>query len=254
MTTTTRPVRKKSKPSTTDAPSPLRMKDLASLTGLPRQAIHFYINAGLLPAGAKTGRNMAYYTQEHVERLKLIRKLQHERFLPLKAIKALLEGREEQFPREQRTFLKAVSSELAGTLAPRDAGSRATVDAEELLRAHGVDEEDLHRLMALGMVATTTKNGRLHLAEDDAWLIENMGRMRAAGFTRELGFAADDFQLYTDAVDQVFNQHAELMSSRLSHLPPVQVARMIERGLPLIHQLIVRYHAGRVREFFAPMA
>ncbi len=241
--------------TTTTRPSPqLRMKDLANLTGLPRQAIHFYINAGLLPAGAKTGRNMAYYTQEHVDRLKLIRKLQHERFLPLRAIKALLDGREEQFPHEQRTFLKAVSSELAGTLAPRDAGARATVEAETLLRDHGVDDVDLHRLMELGMVATTMKNGRLHLAEDDAWLIANLGRMRAAGFTRELGFSADDFQLYTDAVDRVFNQHAELMSGRLSHLPPAQVARMIERGLPLIHELIVRYHAGRVREFFAPMA
>ena len=34
-----------------------RMKDLCEATGLPRQAIHFYIQQGLLPAGRKTGRN-----------------------------------------------------------------------------------------------------------------------------------------------------------------------------------------------------
>lgn len=40
---------------------PYRMKDLCELTGLGRQAIHFYIQRELLPPGYKTGRNMAYY-------------------------------------------------------------------------------------------------------------------------------------------------------------------------------------------------
>ena len=39
-----------------------RMKDLCEASGLPRQAIHFYIQQGLLPPGQKTGRNMAWYT------------------------------------------------------------------------------------------------------------------------------------------------------------------------------------------------
>jgi DNA-binding transcriptional MerR regulator len=52
-----------------------RMKDLCDLTGLPRQAIHFYIQQGLLPPGRKIGRNMAWYTDAHVERLKLVRQL-----------------------------------------------------------------------------------------------------------------------------------------------------------------------------------
>ena len=30
-----------------------RMKDLCEATGLPRQAIHFYIQQGLLPPGAR---------------------------------------------------------------------------------------------------------------------------------------------------------------------------------------------------------
>ena len=83
----------------------LRMKDLCDATGLPRQAIHFYIQQGLLPAGSKTGRNMAYYGLEHIQRLKLIKKLQHERFLPLKAIRALLDDQESQFSQVQRSLL-----------------------------------------------------------------------------------------------------------------------------------------------------
>ena len=44
-----------------------RMKDLCELTGLPRQVIHFYIQQGLVPEGHKTGPNMAYYGEEHLE-------------------------------------------------------------------------------------------------------------------------------------------------------------------------------------------
>ena len=74
---------------------PYRMKDLCARTGLGRQAIHFYIREGLVPPGHKTGRNMAFYGSEHLTRLELIQQLQHERFLPLKAIKAMLNEEEE---------------------------------------------------------------------------------------------------------------------------------------------------------------
>ena len=73
---------------------PYKMKDLCERTGLGRQAIHFYIQRGLLPPGHKTGHNMAYYSEVHLERIQLIRKLQHERFLPLDAIKAILDEQE----------------------------------------------------------------------------------------------------------------------------------------------------------------
>ena len=33
-----------------------RMGELCTLTGLPRQVIHFYIHEGLLPEGTKTGK------------------------------------------------------------------------------------------------------------------------------------------------------------------------------------------------------
>lgn len=80
----TTPSRRAAHCTTPAAESKYRMRELS---GLPRQAIHFYIQQGLLPEGEKTGRNMAYYSAQHVERLKIIRKLQQERFLPLKAIR-----------------------------------------------------------------------------------------------------------------------------------------------------------------------
>ena len=47
-----------------------KMKDLADATGLDRQGIHFYIQQGLVPEGYKTSRNMGWYSEAHVERMK----------------------------------------------------------------------------------------------------------------------------------------------------------------------------------------
>ena len=51
------------------------------------------VNEGLLPPPVKTAHNMGWYSEQHVETLKLIQRLQRERFLPLKAIKSLLHDR-----------------------------------------------------------------------------------------------------------------------------------------------------------------
>ena len=66
------------------------MRDLCARTGLSRQAIHFYVAQGLVEAPKKTGRTMGYYTEAHVERILLVRRLQEEHFLPLKAIRAMI--------------------------------------------------------------------------------------------------------------------------------------------------------------------
>lgn len=230
-----------------------RMKDLCEATGLPRQAIHFYIQEGLLPPGQKTSRNMAWYSEEHLERLRLIKQLQHERFLPLKAIKAVLEGREEAFAPEQHHFLLEVKEQLANTLAA-PTHRTATVDAEAVARRAGIDVDEVERAIELGLLGgQRDEHGKLRVREDDTWMLELFGEMRRVGFTRALGFEVDDLAFYEDAMNTMFQQEAKLISSRLSHLPPGQAARMIERALPIIHQFLTRYHADRVRDFFATM-
>jgi len=233
---------------------PYRMKDLCELTGMPRQAIHFYIQQGLLPPGHKTGRNMAWYGPEHVERLELVRKLQHERFLPLKAIKAMLDGREDRFSPRQQAFLADVKRELAASLAPEPDQRRPLVDATELVRDNGVEHDELERMAEIGILtATVDADGTVRVPEDDLWVLESFGKMRAAGFTRDLGFEVDDLAFYVEAIDSIFERDARLLSDRLADQPPIVAARMIERALPILHDFLVRFHARRVRDFFSSM-
>lgn len=228
------------------------MKDLVEATGLERQAIHFYIQQGLLPAGRKTGRNMAWYTQAHVDRLLSIRKLQQEHFLPLKAIKAVLDGSDEDFSPEQRAFLRGVKRRLRGELTSEDRG--ATVSADELVERYGVDREDLDDAAELGVVGMREDDqGNLVIAEADAWMVELFGQMRKLGFTRELGFSVEDLRFYEDAMNRLFREEIKLISGRMSKLPPDDAAAMIEKALPLIHSFLTRYHASRVRAFFGAL-
>ena len=90
-----------------------RMRDLCTMTGLSRQAIHFYIQEGLVPQGTKTGRNMAFYGPEHVERIRIVRRLQEDRFLPLKQIRALLDGDADRVGAGQRALLPEVRARLS---------------------------------------------------------------------------------------------------------------------------------------------
>jgi len=231
----------------------LRMKDLCTATGLERQAIHFYIQQGLLPPGKKTGRNMAWYSDEHLQRLQLIKKLQHERFLPLKAIKAILDGREESFAPEQHQFLARVRDRLAPELA-QSAPRNAFVDAEEVCQRSGVERQDLEEAVEQGMLgAERTDDGGLRIAEEDIWMIETFGEMRRLGFSRELGFTVADVSFYEEAMSRLFREEMRLLSRRLSHLPPEEAAPMIERALPVIHTFLTRYHAQRVRDFFGSL-
>jgi DNA-binding transcriptional MerR regulator len=252
---------------TTDTPGatpvrrepPYRMKDLCELTGLSRQAIHFYIQQGLVPEGQKTGRNMAWYGAEHLERLQVVRRLQHERFLPLKTIRALLDDETAGYAQSQRAMLLEVRSRLAESVGTRS-DSPATVEVAAAAARHGVAEVDIHRMAARGMLAVIPGGDAAaanddaaapRLAEDMEWLVELWGQLRAAGFTESLGFTVDDLALYADAINGLVKQEAGMLKHRMSTLPPAQVAELVGRILPLIHTFLARFHTSLMRTFFS---
>ena len=239
-----------SKPRT----EPYRMKDLCRLTGLPRQVIHFYINEGLLPEGKKTGRNMAWYGEEHVERLRTVKRLQVEHFLPLRAIRAMFEAQEHTFSPAQAKMLLALKHELAGSLAPPDIESSDTVVLDELIARIGLDRADVDAMVAQGLLASARDaDDREVISSADVWVLENYAKFRQLGFTRELGFLVADNAIYEDAITRLVMFEAERLTKRLAHLPPAQVATMVRGALPLLADFLVRYHAAKIRNLFAAL-
>ncbi len=232
---------------------PYKMADLCRLTGMPRQAVHFYIHEGLVPPGRKTGRNTARYGDVHVERIRIVRQLQNERFMPLKAIRAVLDGRDDAFTPEQRGFLVDVKRRLSSTLArPRDA--RRRVDVRALLARSGLDAGDLDDLTHSGVIEIERgPRGALRVGSEDVWAFEMLGAVRRAGFVRDLGFDHKFLRLYERAVSSLVQREWRATTDRLSSLPPERVATMLEAAMPLVHEFFARYHAKKVRDFFATM-
>lgn len=227
---------------------PYRMKDLCEMTGLPRQVIHFYIQQGLVPEGHKTGRNMAYYGDEHVRRVRLVRTLQHERFLPLKAIRALLDEQDAAFSPAQRRLLGEVKERLGFARRP----IASPVPAAPVLARAGLDRADLDELAEAGVLGVSEDDaGQPIVSSEDTWILDRWGELRAAGFTRELGFRGSDFAIYEEALSTLLQKETELVTRRMGHLPADRVAAIVERALPLLDDFLARYHAAKVRDFFA---
>src|SRR5688572_30388115 len=122
----------------------LRMRDLTERTGLSRQAIHFYVEQGLVDPPKKTGATMGYYTDAHVERILLVKKLQEEHFLPLKAIRAMLDEKHGGFSRAQQQVLRDVKARLPA--ATTGAEPEADVAIAPLLEKTKLTRRDVTEL------------------------------------------------------------------------------------------------------------
>ncbi len=227
----------------------LRMKDLCDATGLMRQAIHFYIKEGLIPPGEKSSRNMAWYGETHLTRLKLVKRLQHERFLPLRAIKAILSEQDDHFSADQQAFIRDVKRHATHSL--RGADTVETVSLATLLERFPVTEAEALELDQMGLAPIVEVNGHRVVASEDAWIFETLGQLRQLGFTPEAGFAVADLALYEEAITTLFDREKELLASRLTRFSAPLAAAMVERVLPIAHTFLQRYHEAKIRRFFS---
>lgn len=71
----------------------LKISELAEAANESSSTVKYYVKEGLVEIACKTGKNMAYYAPESVERVKLIRTLQSEKFYPLAVIKHMLRNK-----------------------------------------------------------------------------------------------------------------------------------------------------------------
>lgn len=68
----------------------MKMSELVKLSGVPAQKIRQYLQKEILPKPIKINRTSAFYTQQHLQRLQLIKKLHKENKLPIATIKQMI--------------------------------------------------------------------------------------------------------------------------------------------------------------------
>jgi DNA-binding transcriptional MerR regulator len=209
----------------------LRMRELAEASGVSAGTIKHYLREGLLPEPVRTSRNMAYYPPEFVERIRLIKQLQEERFMPLKHIKAVLE----EDPDRARALIELEDRILERALQ----AEQKRISATELRRRLKVPQEVLDRLAELGIL---TPNNRGY-SPRDVEIVEAISRFRAGGYDERIGFTVYDTLRYKRALEALAREEVQVLMDRLAgELRPERAVALIEAGVEPLRDLIAALH------------
>jgi DNA-binding transcriptional MerR regulator len=211
----------------------LRISELAERADVPVATVRHYLREGLLPEGVKTSRNMAYYPPDSVERIRLIKRLQEQRFMPLRVIKELLDSANGDLDR-----LSALA-ESGDTLLARALGPDKRTHEDEILRRFEIPERALRRLTEVGVLSPNDDG----YSQTDVRIIEAIARFRAAGWNETTGFGARDVARLMRGLEPVISDELELLVERFAALGADRAEAIVEGGASPFPELIGALHA-----------
>ncbi|MFI5395749.1 MAG: MerR family transcriptional regulator [Candidatus Binatia bacterium] len=214
----------------------LKMKDLEQATGVGREAIRFYIRAGLLPEPQRLGRNVALYDVAFVDRIRLIKELQQKRFLPLRVIKAIVDGDQALAPAEVQTLLDVDRHLLRVAGIDRD---RPPVKLTDVAHRTGVPQAEIRKLAAVGAIQIISRQGERWLDDASVRIVELLEKLRAAGLTEAFGFGAENLRLYVDMVRWLAREELRVFTGGVTGKTSAQqVTAMAEAAIEILNQVI----------------
>jgi DNA-binding transcriptional MerR regulator len=214
----------------------LKVSELAERSGVSAGTIKHYVREGLIGEDegiVRTSRNMAWYPPELVDRIRLIKRLQEERFMPLRAIRDLLAEDPERAARlvelEDRILERALN-----------AREDRRVSAAEVRRRYDVPRNVLDRLAELGVLTPTSRG----YDGDDVAIIEAIGRFRAGGYDEALGFTVFDTLRYREALEPLVREEVRTLLDRLAgEVDPDRAAEIIASGAEPLRELVGAMHS-----------
>jgi DNA-binding transcriptional MerR regulator len=188
----------------------LKISELSEASGVPVATIRHYLREGLLPEPVKTSRNMAYYPPEFVERIRRIKQLQEEQYMPLRVIRDVLDS---------------------------SGGERLT--EAEVLERFEFPERGLRRLEELGVLSPDERG----YSPAEVRIIDAISRFRAAGWNETTGFGARDVARLMTGLEPVIADELGLLLERFAGLDPDRAAELLDGGAAPFPDLIGALHA-----------
>lgn len=212
----------------------VRIGELAELAGVPVATVRHYLREGLIPEGRKTSRNMAYYPPELAERIRLIKQLQEERFMPLRMIRELLDSGNGD-PERLRALI-----ELEDRILERAAeGERERTSTRSVGERYGVPADVLDKLAELRVL----NPDRRGYSPSDVRIVEAISRFRAGGYDERIGFTVYDTLRYKRALEGLVSEELQVLTERLAgEMDPDRVAELLEAGVEPLQELISALH------------
>jgi DNA-binding transcriptional MerR regulator len=215
----------------------LKISELAEQAGVSTGTVKHYLREGLLGGDdeiTRTSRNMAWYPPEFVERVRLVKRLQEERFMPLRVIREVLQGDPQRV--EALIALEDRILERAAAVA----GERTRTSRRAVEQAYDVPRNVLGRLEELGVLSP---NGRGYDA-DDVKIIEAISRFRAGGYDEAIGFTVYDTIRYREALGPLVEEEVRVLLGRLAGtVDEERAVEIIASGADPLRELIGAMHS-----------
>ena len=214
----------------------MKMKELEARTGVGRETIRYYIREGLLGEPERPKRNVAVYDESHVARIALIKKLQHERFLPLAKIKDVLDGGAGELDAEQLPSLLGLEFLLSARFGEEQ--SRQPVALSKVADQSGVTLKEIEEMDRIGLV-TIAVGGTM--SRQDADIVGLWGQMKKAGFGEEQGYSVGSLARFVETANGLAARDVEVF---LSNLPAgtsvAEATSQAEKGIILTNDILGR--------------
>jgi DNA-binding transcriptional MerR regulator len=214
----------------------LKMSDLAERSGVSAGTIKHYLREGLLgdeDQVVRTSRNMAWYPPDFVDRIQLIKRLQEERFMPLRVIREVIADDPDRAAR----LIELEDRILEHAIEARETGR---VSRTRVRETYDVPANVLERLEEIGVL---TPNPRGYDADDVA-IIQAISRFRAGGYEEEIGFTVYDTLRYREALEPLVEDEVRVLLDRLAGRVEVERAvEIIASGAEPLRELIGAMHS-----------
>ncbi len=225
-------------------PAGLKMRELEQATGVGRETIRFYIREGLLPEPERPKRNVARYSDVHVVRLKSIKKLQQERFLPLNVIKEIVKAQDGEPASGIESFVG-----LENALYPLlgDPGKLEPRRLTDVASDSGFTVEDVDELIALGFVNVDEREGVRWLDSRNARIVALWRGIQDAGFSEEKGYTAETWSIYGTFLSWLVQQEVSSFYTNLAdQVGQSEAAEMAAEGIRIMNEIIPLMRTDRL--------
>jgi DNA-binding transcriptional MerR regulator len=212
----------------------MKMRELEERSGVGRETIRFYIREGLLPEPQRHARNVADYSEAHVEQLRTIKKLQEERFLPLDVIKRVLDGDPDALPATAVPF-----PELGTLIAARlDVGTSEPQTALAALTDDPVVAADALAFEILGVIRIDRSGGEPMLSRFDAHILALWRDIRRAGYPAD-AFPPEFILTYAEGASTIAEvEVARFYEGLAGRVAQPEAAAMAQSAIETINALI----------------
>ena len=211
----------------------MKMSELAEQSGVSAGTIKHYLREGLLPEPVRTSRNMAYYPPEFVERIRLIKRLQEDRFMPLRLIKGVID----EDPERAHALIELEDRIIERAAAAQE---RGRVSRAEVRRRYEVPDNVLERLEDLKILSPNSRG----YDADEVKIIEAISRFRAGGYDERIGFTVYDAVRYREALQPLVEEEVGVLLERLVGEVDVDRAEeIIAAGTDPLRELIGAIHS-----------